>query len=312
MYARAHLRGDRFDVIGLTVPGFSHVGHNRDVAWCVSHAMADIQDRYVERFRDGGRENLHRDAWHPTEISHEEIAVCGAAPVTVAIHRTGHGPVICGDPASGGAIAFASPQLDPGDRSFDCLPRMTIANGVADLHRAVRGWGLSDRNRVAAGRAGHIGHRVRATLPWRGALNGWLPVPGRAGAHDWAGTIPFEEMPAAICPSGGRIVTANNRVVPDIGPYHFCTDATPPSRAKRIAARLDALATLTAESMAPIMMDTHSGAALVFQAHLSGHAAQSDEIAALVRGWLPGTATWPPTGPSPRSMPGCGWPWRGG
>ncbi len=47
MYAPAHAAEARFDSVGLTVPGgpgFPHVGHNAQVAWCVTHAMADIQD----------------------------------------------------------------------------------------------------------------------------------------------------------------------------------------------------------------------------------------------------------------------------
>lgn len=291
MYSQAHLRGAGFDVIGLTipgVPGFPHVGHNHDVAWCVTHAMADIQDLFLERFDDEGRRHLHRGIWHETRIRHEIIAVRGAPAETVAIHETLHGPVICGDPRSGHAIAIASPQLDPDDRTFDCLPRMMRATGVADLHAAVRGWGMIDHNLVAADRAGSIGHRVRATLPRRGALNGWLPVPGWTGDHDWKGAVPFEEMPAELDPPGGRIITANNRVVPEVGPYYFCTDAAPPWRAKRIAACLDALDILSAETMAPIMMDQHSGAAPVFRAHLSSHralAADTRALAARLAAW---------------------------
>lgn len=291
MYAQAHLCGAQFDVIGLTIPGapgFPHVGHNADVAWCVTHAMADLQDLYLERFDKDARQVLHRDTWHPVAHRQERIAIRGGADATVDIWTTPHGPVICGDPRKGHAIAFASPQLAPDDRSFDCLPHMLRARGVAELHEAVRGWGLIDHNLVAADRAGRIGHRVRATLPRRGRLNGWLPVPGWTGAHDWQGMVPFEDMPAAIDPAEGRIITANNRVVPDDGPYHFCTDATPPWRAKRIAALLDALPVLSARTMAPIMMDCESGAAPVFRAHLAAHPAASPDtaqLAARLAGW---------------------------
>ncbi|HEY0275560.1 MAG TPA: penicillin acylase family protein, partial [Paenirhodobacter sp.] len=291
MYTQAHLCGAGFDVIGLTIPGapgFPHVGHNADVAWSVTHAMADIQDLFIERFDDGARHYLHRGTWHPALYRQETIAVRGEADEPLEIWGTAHGPVICGDPRAGHAIAFASPQLDPEDRSFDCLPRMLRATGVAELHEAVRGWGLIDHNLVAADRSGRIGHRVRASLPRRGHMNGWLPVPGWTGAHDWNGMVPFEDMPAAIDPKGCRIVTANNRVVPDGGAYYFCTDATPPWRAKRIAARLDALGSLSAETMAPIMMDRHSGAAPVFRQHLARHRAatpDAKQLAARIAAW---------------------------
>ena len=43
-----------FDVVGLSFPGcpgFPHFGHNEKVAWCVTHAMADYQDLYIEKFQ---------------------------------------------------------------------------------------------------------------------------------------------------------------------------------------------------------------------------------------------------------------------
>ena len=52
-YYQNHLACPDFDAIGLSfpgVPGLSHFGHNRHVAWCVTHAMADYQDVFVERF----------------------------------------------------------------------------------------------------------------------------------------------------------------------------------------------------------------------------------------------------------------------
>ena len=51
------------DVIGLSfpgVPGFPHFGHNAEVAWCITHGMADDQDLFVERLA----------TWTPAASSH--------------------------------------------------------------------------------------------------------------------------------------------------------------------------------------------------------------------------------------------------
>ena len=52
VYLQFHMRlRCTFDVIGLSfpgVPGFAHFGHNADVAWCITHAMADDTDVFVE------------------------------------------------------------------------------------------------------------------------------------------------------------------------------------------------------------------------------------------------------------------------
>jgi penicillin G amidase len=106
---------------------------------------------------------------------------------------------------------------------------MLAATTVDSLFQAVRGWGLIDYNLVAADTGGHIGHLVRAVIPRRPAINGWLPVPGWTGEYEWDGVIPAEQMPRVDDPARGFIVTANNRVVtaiPDTGDY-FCLRFNP-------------------------------------------------------------------------------------
>jgi hypothetical protein len=52
MYAQLHLSCDDFDALGFSVPGvpaFPHFCHTASVAWCVTHAFADIHDLYLER-----------------------------------------------------------------------------------------------------------------------------------------------------------------------------------------------------------------------------------------------------------------------
>jgi penicillin amidase len=241
MYAQGHLACAEFDAIGLTVPGvpgFPHFAHNGRVAWCVTHAFVDIHDLFVERFDAGAERYLFRGAWRRVARRHETIAIRGAAPRTIEVVETHHGPVVAGDPASGTTIALRSVQFAETDRSFDCLPRILRAEGVAALYEATHGWGLIDHNLVAADTAGSIGHLVRAMVPRRPRANGWLPVPGWTGAHEWQGWIPFEAMPRAIDPPGGVIVTANNRVVADDHPDYLCTDCHPPHRARCILERL--------------------------------------------------------------------------
>ena len=275
MYAQLHLRCEEFDAVGLTVPGvpaFPHFGHNGSVAWCVTHAFADIHDLYVEQFDPADPSRYrHRGDWLTAATSAERISVRDGLPVTIGITETMHGPVVAGDPADGAAVTLKSVQFFDTDRSFDCLLPMLTAATADELFLAVRGWGLIDHNLVAADTAGHIGHLVRAVVPRRPAINGWLPVPGWTGAHEWDGVIPAGQMPRLDDPERGFIVTANNRVVadsPGTGDY-LSTDTHPPWRARRIE---DLLATLPAASltdMAAIHHDDLSMPARLFQAALS-------------------------------------------
>lgn len=266
MYAQLHVACDDFDALGLTVPGvpgFPHFGHNGRVAWCVTHAFADIHDLYVEQFDPAAPTRYRfRDAWHDATVRQETVAVRGAAPVQVAVTTTRHGPVIVGDPASGHAVTLRSVQIDDTDRSLDCLRPMLTAPTVPDFYAATRGWGLIDHNLVAADVTGRIGVLVRAVVPDRDRLNGWLPVPGWTGAHEWRGMIPWERMPREIDPPSGRLVTANNRIVADDHPDYLCTDCHPTYRADRVRARLEALQAATVDDMAAIHRDTQSRIAL--------------------------------------------------
>ncbi len=55
-----------FDVAGATfpgLPGFPHFGFNGSVGWAITHADADSQDLYLERF--SGARYLTEDGWAP-------------------------------------------------------------------------------------------------------------------------------------------------------------------------------------------------------------------------------------------------------
>lgn len=291
MYAQGGLACPGWDAVGLTVPGvpgFPHFAHNRRVAWCVTHTFADIHDLYLERFDAAGERALFRGEWEPSARRTELVAVRGeAAPRAVEVVETRHGPVVCGDPARGTALALRSVQFAETDLSFDCLPRMLRAGGVEALFEATRGWGLIDHNLVAADTAGRTGWLLRAKLPKRGREVGWLPVPGWTGGHEWEGWIAHEDMPRILDPEPGLLVTANNRAVADDHPDYVGTDCHPSYRARRVAELLGDPALRSVEGAAAVHADTLSRPALELRDRLAAlrdvsgaAAALRDELAA--------------------------------
>lgn len=272
MYTQIHLTCDTFDVLGLSVPGVPatpHFGHNDRVAWGVTHAFADIHDLYVEDFKDQPPAHYRTEAGSEAASHRKEtLKVCGSSDVEVDIWETRHGPVILGGPDEGFGIALKSMQLMPGDRSLDCLRPMMRANTVREFHDVMEPWGLIDHNLVAADRDDTIGVLIRARIPDRDRLNGWLPVPGWTGSHEWRGVIPFERMPRQENPPAGILVTANNRPVPEDWPDYICTDCHPSTRANRIYEILAAHGPLAPGDMRSVLQDDSSAVACEFRDYI--------------------------------------------
>ena len=261
-YYQNHLACPEFDAIGLSfpgVPGLSHFGHNRHVAWCVTHAMADYQDVFVERFdpTDPTRYEF-RGEWRHAEVRRETIQVRGARPVDVSITVTHHGPIVLGEPSSGHAVSLRYTATAELNRTFDAFVPMLRAASAADLEAAMRPWVDPGNNLVFADVHGTIGYRTRGRVPIRAQTNAWLPVPGWDGAHEWTGTIPFEAMPALRNPAAGWIVTANSRIVDDDYPHYLGLDYAPDFRTRRLAGRIQDLHGATVADMAALHADRAS------------------------------------------------------
>ena len=207
VYYQNQLACPEFDVIGLSfpgVPGFPHFGHNANVAWSVTHTSADYQDLYIERFKagntgNGSLEYLFQDQWLPATIHQETIKVKGGGGVRIESIVTRHGPVISGDPGKGSGIAFKYTATEGPSPWADTLLSMLKAEDAPQLIESMREWMDPCNNFLFADIHGNSGYLCRGRIPMRpgvnGGLNGWLPVPGWTGEHEWQGYIPFDDLP---------------------------------------------------------------------------------------------------------------------
>ncbi|HZS32375.1 MAG TPA: penicillin acylase family protein [Methylomirabilota bacterium] len=262
VYYQNHVACPEFDAIGLSipgVPGLSHFGHNREVAWCVTHAQADVQDLYVERFdpRDPRRYQF-RGEWLAAEGTREVIEVAGGERVPVDVTTTRHGPIVLGDHRQGQAVALRYTATATPDRTAEAFLPALRAASADELEAAMRPWRDPVQNLVFADRhgpAGRIGYRTRGQVPIRPRANAWLPVPGWDGAHEWASPIPFEAMPTVRDPVDGLVVTANSRVTGPEYPYELGVDFGGDARTRRLWERLRPLRRATAADMAAIHGD---------------------------------------------------------
>ena len=262
VYWQCRVTCPEFDVTGATfpgIPGYPHFGFNGSVAWAITHADADSQDLYLERFE--GSRYLTPSGWVEAEARQERILVRDGSSVTVPAWTTEHGPVVHGHPAEGIALTLKWTGIYRPNRGFECLPPMLTARSAAELAGSQDGWVEPVNNLVCADVDGRIAYQCRGEVPVRSsAAARLLPAPGWDGSSEWTGTVPFAALPRAIDPDAGFVMTANNAIVDGDEPYLSYTFAQP-YRAERLRSLLTGPGVLSVDTLAGMQADTVSWAA---------------------------------------------------
>jgi penicillin amidase len=265
----AHLTAPGVDVIGATLPGVPAVvlGHNTHFAWGATNTGPDVQDLYLERL-DGAGDYLTPEGSRPFRVIDEVIKVKGASDVHLQVRVTRHGPVISDVSRSalaaaprGHVVAFQWTALREDDLTMQSALKLVRARDWPGFLAALRDYHSPQQNFVYADTAGNIGFVAPGRVPVRKPANdlkGLAPAPGWLAKYDWAGFIPFAELPHAYNPSSGQVVTANQRITPPGYPHFISSDWQPPYRAHRIAELLSALPTHSIGSFARIQGDVVS------------------------------------------------------
>ncbi|MDE0391393.1 MAG: penicillin acylase family protein [Rhodospirillales bacterium] len=267
----AHISTPEFEVIGSTLPGlpFPLLGQSRTLAWGFTNTGPDVQDLFIERIdpEDPAR-YLAPEGSLPFEVRTETIEVSGGDPITLEVRETRHGPVVSDlleESAEfleeGHVLAFSWTALADDDLSAQALVNATGAESWEGFVEAMRDLAVPQQTIVFADTQGNIGYVAPGRVPIRASGQGHLPVPGWTGEHDWVDRVPFEALPGDNNPASGRIVTANNRMVSHDYPYYLTDDWTPPYRAGRIEALLDAQPKHDVASFTAIQQDQVSLAA---------------------------------------------------
>lgn len=274
----AQLEAPGLAVIGATLPGLPFVvlGRNRDIAWGFTNTGSDTQDLFVERSDPGDPGRYLTPAGSaPFQTRSETIAVRDAAPVTLEVRETRHGPVISdlvpaasGVAGPGHALALAWTQLGGTDTTMTAGFAIGRADDWPAFTAAAEAYQGAQQNMAFADRRGGIGMISPGLVPIRRAGDGRLPVPGWAGTYDWLGTIPPAELPRRALPAAGLLVNANNRLVDGSYPHLLTHDWDPPLRARRIEALLAAAPTLDTDRFAEIQLDVTSPLAIEFLPYL--------------------------------------------
>ena len=238
------------------------IGHTRHVAWSFTNVMADNQDLFVERIRDGehGPEYEFRGEWRPVTVHHEEIKVKGKAPETLRVRETHHGPVVndaLGAEAGGEPIALAWTAIREPIVNSTGIDVGGLKNGE-ELVEAFRDYSTPCMNMVWADDSGNIGYKMVGKIPIRRGGCPDLPKPGWTGEYEWDGWVPYDELPEIVNPPGGVLVTANNRIAPDDFPHHITSEYLDGHRAARIEQLLGERDKHSLDDFARIQLDLYS------------------------------------------------------
>lgn len=219
----------RFNVVGFSFAGVPGViiGHNDAIAWGVTNAGPDVLDLYIEKINPENKDQYEvKGEWIDMLIVEEEILVAGGEIVPISIRSTRHGPLFSDVderfddmrsstnldlPAEYG-VSVQWTALEPSN-VFESILKINLASNWDEFRSALQLWSVPSQNFVYADKAGNIGYQLPGQIPIRAGGDGTIPYPGWTNEHEWIGFIPFADLPSALNPSKGFIVTANNAIV---------------------------------------------------------------------------------------------------
>jgi penicillin amidase len=264
-----------FHAAGVTLPGtpFIIVGHNQHVAWGFTNLGADVQDIYIEHTRgtqSGAEYQTAGGEWKPLQYHAEVIHVRAGSDEILNVPFTRHGdantPIISSIfPNEHRSLSLRWTIYDPGSVT---APFFAVNSAVdwTSMLSAFSTWGGPAQNMVYADDQGHIGYHAVGHIPIRGDANNpapLSPVPTDvtapdAASHEWAGDIPYEQLPQALDPPDGVLATANARVTPEGYHYPVTLNWEAPYRTERIYKVLEQKRQLTPADMLALQNDDYS------------------------------------------------------
>jgi len=255
----AVLESPNYHVAGATIPGLPAVvlGHNRRIAWGLTNVSVDDVDYVIERLSDDSSRVETPAGWVDLTVVRDSIRVRGHAAVPFVLRRGPHGPLI--GPAPGGdphtALAMRWNALDPSDE-LTAMLGVDRASSWTEFRAALSGFKAPEQNWIYADVDGNIGYQMTGAVPVRRSGNGLLPTPGWTDEGKWERYLDFEELPWALNPPEGFIVTANNRVIGSEYPYFIASDWDLGYRAGRIRGLILSHGPFTALDVRRMQMDT--------------------------------------------------------
>ncbi|MEM7661546.1 MAG: penicillin acylase family protein [Pseudomonadota bacterium] len=276
-------------------------GQNSHIAWGMTHLYADTFDYIVERIDPEKPDNyLTTDGSVPFEIEEVSIPVKDAADEIITIRSTHNGIVVSdpiGDNVSPDSIGLSEEfalieekfgpghvvvrkhvAVEVGQTTMQSIVKMSRAHSWDEFRDALRDYEWTN-NVVFADIEGNIGVQMAARLPDRKKVNDWdgqRLARGWLGEGEWAGYIPFDDLPYIFNPDNGWIADSNSRAADASIPFRVSDNYSPPWRVVRSYEMLEAEDQHDMSSIASIQTDTQSAQAEYLLQRLSKFPMRTD------------------------------------
>jgi len=253
--------------VGVTIPGGvgMAVGRTEHIAVGVTNSYGDTQDLYVESLDPANPNNyLEGEKSIPFEVIEETLKIKdktvpnGFREEKIKIRLTRRGPVISGVMPGLKTNKVVSLRWS----SFEAMApsvgfeRLIECRTASEIRQALKDVNQIALNFVFADSRGNIGWQTTGRVPIRRQGDGSIPHRVTDSEDNWAGWIPWEDMPHIVNPARGWVGTCNHLTVGHNYPYLYTTFASPSYRYRRLKELMGAPGKKTAEDYWKFQRDT--------------------------------------------------------
>ena len=240
VWYEAHLSSPGFELYGHFQPlnPLALLGFNQRFGWSMTMFQNDDMDLVAEKVNpDNANQVWVRGQWVDLQVREETITVKGAAPVTLLLRRSPHGPIITDaypDNFGKTPVAMWWGFLETENPVLDAFYQLDRADTLDKARAAASKIHAPGLNVVWANAAGDIAWWAAARLPQRpDGVNPTFILDGSKPEADKPGFYPFSDNPQEENPARGYVVSANHQPkppsgVPVPGYYHL------PDRVQRL------------------------------------------------------------------------------
>ncbi|MDD2923864.1 penicillin acylase family protein [Rhodoferax sp.] len=224
VWYEAHLSMPGFELYGhfQALNASALLGHNLQFGWTLTMFQNDDIDLVAERVNPGNPNQVwFQGQWVDLTSTQEIIKVKGAAPVTLTLQRSPHGPIITSafrDTLGDAPVAMWWTFLESDNPVLEAFYELNRADTLAKARQAASKIHAPGLNVVWASAGGDIGWWAAARLPIRPpGVNPVFILDGAEPEADKLGFYRFTDNPQEENPPRGYIVSANHQPKPASG-----------------------------------------------------------------------------------------------